>query len=147
MCPPLDKLRTLIWTGEALFNKRKLGWGDAFQTPKTKSNPLLCLIRISSTFVKLETGAASGPTQLQDRGTDISTSANLKLGGNWNHLAPVPLPIAKRTLLDTLRGLHHAHTPDVVHADIGIDNVFIDTGLTTTPAIDDTTTRNLRLTA
>ena len=40
-----------------------------------------------------------------------------------------PLPLAKRILLHTLRGIAHAHENGVVHTDIKHDNIFLDTTL------------------
>ena len=57
------------------------------------------------------------------------------LGGDVNKLwksgggKPFPLPLAKRILLHTLRGIHHAHLSGVVHTDIKHDNIFFDAGL------------------
>ncbi|KAF9007244.1 kinase-like protein [Hymenopellis radicata] len=42
----------------------------------------------------------------------------------------IPLPVIKRVLLHTLRGLAYAHAHDIVHTDIKRDNIFIDTGIT-----------------
>ncbi|KAJ6612759.1 kinase-like domain-containing protein [Mycena sp. CBHHK59/15] len=39
--------------------------------------------------------------------------------------APLPLPLAKRVLLHTLRGLAHTHKCGVVHTDLKPDNIFI----------------------
>ncbi|KAK7053151.1 hypothetical protein VNI00_003770 [Paramarasmius palmivorus] len=41
----------------------------------------------------------------------------------------LPLPLAKRILLHLLRGIVHAHSRSVVHADLKTDNIFIDTRL------------------
>ncbi|KAF8917032.1 kinase-like domain-containing protein, partial [Mucidula mucida] len=43
----------------------------------------------------------------------------------------LPLPVIKRVLLHTLRGLAHLHANGIVHTDIKRNNIFIDTGLTT----------------
>ncbi|KAF9018565.1 kinase-like protein [Hymenopellis radicata] len=42
----------------------------------------------------------------------------------------LPLPVVKRVLLHTLRGLAYAHACGIVHTDIKRDNIFIDTGIT-----------------
>ncbi|KAF9030184.1 kinase-like protein [Hymenopellis radicata] len=42
----------------------------------------------------------------------------------------IPLPVIKRVLLHTLRGLAYAHAHEVVHTDIKRNNIFIDTGIT-----------------
>ncbi|KAJ7457230.1 kinase-like protein [Mycena galericulata] len=47
----------------------------------------------------------------------------------WNNV-PLPLPLAKRVLLHTLRGLAHAHKCGVVHTDLKPDNIFIANDLT-----------------
>ncbi|KAJ7459779.1 kinase-like domain-containing protein, partial [Mycena latifolia] len=45
------------------------------------------------------------------------------LKSTWN--AHLPLPLAKRILLHTLRGLAHSHNCSVVHTDLKPDNIFI----------------------
>ncbi|KAF9018564.1 kinase-like protein [Hymenopellis radicata] len=42
----------------------------------------------------------------------------------------LPLPVVKRVLLHTLRGIAYAHAHGIVHTDIKRDNIFIDTGIT-----------------
>ncbi|KAF9018567.1 kinase-like protein [Hymenopellis radicata] len=42
----------------------------------------------------------------------------------------IPLPVIKRVVLHTLRGLAYAHACGIVHTDIKRDNIFIDTGIT-----------------
>ncbi len=39
--------------------------------------------------------------------------------------APVPLPRAKRLMIDVLRGLGHAHEQGIVHRDIKPANIMI----------------------
>lgn len=59
------------------------------------------------------------------------------LGGDVNALWKVgegksfPLPLAKRILLHTLRGIDQAHQAGVVHTDLKHDNTFFDTGMST----------------
>jgi serine/threonine protein kinase len=40
----------------------------------------------------------------------------------------LPLPLAKRILLHTLRGLAHMHNLQIVHTDLKHDNIMFDTG-------------------
>jgi serine/threonine protein kinase len=40
----------------------------------------------------------------------------------------LPLPLAKRILLHTLRGLAHMHHCQIVHTDLKHDNIMFDTG-------------------
>ena len=42
-----------------------------------------------------------------------------------------PLPLAKRILLHTLRGLAHMHHCHIVHTDLKHDNIMFDTGSST----------------
>lgn len=46
------------------------------------------------------------------------------------HKQKLPLPLVKRILLHTLRGIAHAHKNGVVHTDIKIENIFFDTPMT-----------------
>lgn len=39
-----------------------------------------------------------------------------------------PLPLAKRILLHTLRGIPHMHSCEVVHTDLKPDNIMFDCG-------------------
>ena len=48
----------------------------------------------------------------------------LQAEGNTNF----PLPLAKRILLHTLRGLAHMHHCQIVHTDLKHDNIMFDTG-------------------
>ena len=48
-----------------------------------------------------------------------------------NHNA-IPLPLAKRILLHTLRGIAYMHYCGVVHTDLKADNIMFDAGFTTT---------------
>ena len=42
----------------------------------------------------------------------------------------LPLPLTKRILLHTLRGIAHAHKSGVVHTDIKPSNIFINSSIT-----------------
>ncbi|TFK33318.1 kinase-like domain-containing protein [Crucibulum laeve] len=57
------------------------------------------------------------------------------LGGDIKSLheaqdAVFPLPLAKRILLHTLRGIGHSHSHGVVHTDLKHDNIFFDAQMT-----------------
>ena len=44
-------------------------------------------------------------------------------------LQPFSLPLAKRIILQMLRGIAHAHSRRVVHTDLKHDNIFFDFSL------------------
>ncbi|KDR74464.1 hypothetical protein GALMADRAFT_141499 [Galerina marginata CBS 339.88] len=50
----------------------------------------------------------------------------------WQNGKVFPLRLAKRILLHVLRGIAHAHRCGVVHTDLKHDNIFFDTGMSTT---------------
>jgi len=55
------------------------------------------------------------------------------LGGDVKSLqvgmkSVLPLPLAKRILLHTLRGIAHMHSCDIVHTDLKHDNIMFDAG-------------------
>ena len=59
-------------------------------------------------------------------GGDVK-SLQVKVAGKQG----LPLPLAKRILLHTLRGLAHMHHCDIVHTDLKPDNIMFDTGTNT----------------
>jgi serine/threonine protein kinase len=71
------------------------------------------------------------------------------LGGNVKSLinkdkdqnkGPVPLALAKRILLHTLRGLAYIHGRGIVHTDLKLDNIMFDRGPLTTEDLIEWTT-------
>ena len=54
------------------------------------------------------------------------------LGWSSKGVAPtnIPLPLVKRILRHTLKGIAHLHSRGIVHTDLKWDNVMMDTGLT-----------------
>jgi serine/threonine protein kinase len=53
---------------------------------------------------------------------------SLQLQGQEENRTPLPLPLAKRILLHTLRGLAHLHGRGIVHTDLKSDNIMFDSG-------------------
>jgi serine/threonine protein kinase len=54
----------------------------------------------------------------------------------------LPLPLAKRILLHTLRGLAHMHHYEIVHTDLKHDNIMFDVGSLTQADIEALTDRD-----
>ena len=51
---------------------------------------------------------------------------SIRVTGNERKV--LPLPLAKRILLHTLRGIAHMHSLQIVHTDLKHDNIMFDTG-------------------
>jgi len=69
----------------------------------------------------------------QDRDGDHLCLVTDVLGGDVKALQIAgqkgfPLPLAKRIMLHTLRGLAHMHNLEIVHTDLKHDNIMFDTG-------------------
>jgi serine/threonine protein kinase len=60
--------------------------------------------------------------------TDIWGGDIKALAKNRTENRVFPLPLAKRILLHTLRGIVHMHSCEVVHTDLKPDNIMFDTG-------------------
>ena len=100
---------------------------EALKAISEHSPPSLHCLKLYSTFIHPGKGSSGQHmcfvTQLL--GGDVN--ALWKAGGG----KPFPLPLAKRILLHTLRGINQAHQAGVVHTDLKHDNIFFDTGMAT----------------
>ena len=117
-------------------------WGPGLINPTELVYVPLALMKFSKSptsphcITRMAGGVVSGNDGTPGKHTVTVTPV---YGGNAKQLlsalvssgSAVPLPLAKRILLHTLRGLAHCHERGFVHTNLDPDNIFFETPLST----------------
>ncbi|KDR71809.1 hypothetical protein GALMADRAFT_143593 [Galerina marginata CBS 339.88] len=101
---------------------------EALNLLSTSSNTSPHCLKLLSSFTVPGKGSAGEHLCLitQLLGGDVKSLHECQNGNVF------PFQLAKRILLHVLRGIAHAHRCGVVHTDLKHDNIFFDTGISTT---------------